>query len=72
MTLADMLVVMNGGQVEQIGNPLEIYEKPATTFVAAFIGAPPMNLMSLRDSDIKSAGRRPPRPASSASVPRIS
>jgi sn-glycerol 3-phosphate transport system ATP-binding protein len=53
MTLADILVVMNGGQVEQIGNPLEIYQKPATTFVASFIGAPPMNLMPLRDSGIK-------------------
>src|SRR5271166_1368141 len=53
MTLADILVVMNGGQVEQIGNPLDIYQKPATTFVASFIGAPPMNLMSLRDSDVK-------------------
>ena len=53
MTLADILVVMNGGQVEQIGNPLDIYQKPATTFVAAFIGAPPMNLMRLPDSDIK-------------------
>jgi sn-glycerol 3-phosphate transport system ATP-binding protein len=52
MTLADILVVMNGGQVEQIGNPLEIYQKPATTFVAAFIGAPPMNLIGLRDSGI--------------------
>jgi sn-glycerol 3-phosphate transport system ATP-binding protein len=48
MTLADILVVMNGGVVEQIGNPLDIYEKPATTFVAAFIGAPPMNLTPLR------------------------
>src|SRR5262249_724055 len=47
--------VMSAGQVEQIGNPLEIYQKPATTFVAAFIGAPPMNLISLRDSDIKVA-----------------
>jgi sn-glycerol 3-phosphate transport system ATP-binding protein len=56
MTLADILVVMNGGLVEQIGNPLAIYQKPATTFVAAFIGAPPMNLMSLRDSDIKLPG----------------
>jgi len=56
MTLADVLVVMNGGQVEQIGNPLQIYQKPATTFVAAFIGAPPMNLISLRDSDIKPEG----------------
>jgi len=56
MTLADMLVVMNGGQVEQIGNPLEIYQKPATTFVAAFIGAPPMNLIPLRDSNIHLSG----------------
>ena len=48
MTLADILVVMNGGQVEQIGNPLDIYQKPATTFVATFIGAPPMNLMPMR------------------------
>jgi sn-glycerol 3-phosphate transport system ATP-binding protein len=53
MTLADTLVVMNGGQVEQIGNPLEIYQKPATTFVAAFIGAPPMNLMPLRSDELK-------------------
>ena len=56
MTLADVLVVMNGGQVEQIGNPLEIYQKPATTFVAAFIGAPPMNLISLSGSDIRPFG----------------
>src|SRR5882762_2182247 len=53
MTLADILVVMNGGEVEQIGNPLEIYQKPATTFVASFIGAPPMNLMPLRPDEIK-------------------
>jgi sn-glycerol 3-phosphate transport system ATP-binding protein len=56
MTLADVLVVMNGGQVEQIGNPLDIYQKPATTFVAAFIGAPPMNLVPLRDSGIRLDG----------------
>ena len=53
MTLADILVVMNGGEVEQIGNPLAIYQKPATTFVASFIGAPPMNLMPLRQDEIK-------------------
>jgi sn-glycerol 3-phosphate transport system ATP-binding protein len=47
MTLADMLVVMNAGHVEQIGQPLEIYEKPASAFVASFIGAPPMNLMKV-------------------------
>jgi sn-glycerol 3-phosphate transport system ATP-binding protein len=54
MTLADILVVMNGGQVEQIGNPLDIYQRPATTFVASFIGAPPMNLMPLRTDEIRS------------------
>src|ERR1044072_2244831 len=52
MTLADILVVMNGGQVEQIGNPLDIYQKPATSCVASFIGAPPMNLLPLR-ADLK-------------------
>src|SRR3954453_14894881 len=50
MTLADILVVMNGGRVEAIRNPLDIYQKPATPFVASFIGAPPMNLMPLRDA----------------------
>jgi sn-glycerol 3-phosphate transport system ATP-binding protein len=54
MTLADILVVMNGGQVEQIGNPLAIYQKPATTFVASFIGAPPMNLLPMGSDEIKS------------------
>ncbi len=52
MTLADILVVMNGGVVEQIGNPLDIYQKPATTFVASFIGAPPMNLTPLNAAEI--------------------
>jgi sn-glycerol 3-phosphate transport system ATP-binding protein len=44
MTLADILVVMNGGLVEQVGKPIDLYRKPLTTFVASFIGAPPMNL----------------------------
>ena len=52
MTLADILVVMNGGMVEQIGKPLDIYKKPATTFVASFIGAPPMNLLSVKANDL--------------------
>ncbi len=51
MTLADMLVVMNAGQVEQIGAPLDVYERPATTFVAAFIGAPPMNLLRMQPAE---------------------
>jgi sn-glycerol 3-phosphate transport system ATP-binding protein len=45
MTLADRLVVLNAGQIEQIGSPLEIYHKPASTFVASFIGSPAMNLL---------------------------
>ena len=45
MTLADRLVVLNGGRIEQIGAPLEIYHKPASTFVASFIGSPAMNLV---------------------------
>lgn len=46
MTLADMLVVMNAGLVEQVGAPLELYERPATTFVGGFIGSPPMNFLA--------------------------
>ncbi|WP_037416533.1 sn-glycerol-3-phosphate ABC transporter ATP-binding protein UgpC [Sinorhizobium sp. CCBAU 05631] len=44
MTMADRIVVMRGGNVEQIGKPLELYDRPANTFVAAFIGSPAMNL----------------------------
>jgi sn-glycerol 3-phosphate transport system ATP-binding protein len=46
MTLADRLIVMNGGRIEQIGTPSDIYERPATRFVAAFVGSPPMTLLS--------------------------
>ncbi len=45
MTLADTLIVMNGGRVEQIGAPADVYARPASTFVAGFIGAPAMNLL---------------------------
>jgi sn-glycerol 3-phosphate transport system ATP-binding protein len=48
MTLAHRMMVMNAGRAEQIGAPLEVYAKPATTFVAGFIGSPPMNLMPAR------------------------
>lgn len=44
MTMADRLVVLNAGIIEQVGTPIELYEKPATTFVATFIGSPSMNL----------------------------
>jgi sn-glycerol 3-phosphate transport system ATP-binding protein len=45
MTLAQRMIVMNAGRMEQIGTPEEVYHRPATTFVAAFIGSPPMNLI---------------------------
>ena len=45
MTMADRIVVMNGGRVEQIGTPLELYDEPRNLFVATFIGSPAMNLL---------------------------
>jgi len=45
MTLADRLVAMNEGRAEQIGTPMELYERPASRFVAGFIGTPPMNFL---------------------------
>ena len=56
MTLAQRMIVMNGGRAEQIGAPLEVYAKPASTFVAGFIGSPPMNLIP---QDGKILGVRP-------------
>jgi multiple sugar transport system ATP-binding protein len=46
MTMADKIVVMNGGKVEQIGSPLELYDNPANLFVAGFIGSPAMNFLA--------------------------
>jgi len=45
MTMADRIVVMNAGRVEQIGSPLELYDDPANLFVAGFIGSPAMNVL---------------------------
>ena len=45
MTLADKIVVLNKGRIEQVGHPLELYNKPATQFVAGFIGSPQMNFI---------------------------
>jgi sn-glycerol 3-phosphate transport system ATP-binding protein len=56
MTLAHRMIVMNAGRAEQIGAPLEVYARPATTFVAGFIGSPPMNLIP---RDGKLLGVRP-------------
>ncbi len=48
MTLADRVVVMNGGNIEQVGPPQELYHRPATRFVAGFIGSPAMNFIPAR------------------------
>ncbi|MCV0424992.1 MAG: sn-glycerol-3-phosphate ABC transporter ATP-binding protein UgpC [Roseibium sp.] len=48
MTLASRIVVLHGGDVEQFGEPLELYERPANTFVAQFIGSPAMNLIEAK------------------------
>ena len=45
MTLADRVVVMNGGRIQQLGTPTEIYDRPTNHFVAGFIGSPAMNLI---------------------------
>jgi ABC-type sugar transport system ATPase subunit len=45
MTLADRIVVLNGGVIEQVGAPMELYERPRNLFVAEFIGSPKMNLI---------------------------
>ena len=55
MTMADRIIVMNAGRIEQIGTPADVYHNPASTFVASFMGAPPMNLLSARalDGEVK-------------------
>nr|WP_153365890.1 sn-glycerol-3-phosphate ABC transporter ATP-binding protein UgpC [Rhizobium sp. ICMP 5592] len=62
MTLADKIVVMNAGTIEQIGSPMELYNRPANVFVAGFIGSPQMNLIpaeKLEQGDAKTIGIRP-------------
>jgi multiple sugar transport system ATP-binding protein len=61
MTLADKIVVLNAGRIEQVGAPMELYRRPANTFVAGFIGSPKMNFVDggrLGES-IKTVGVRP-------------
>jgi len=53
MTMADKIVVLNGGHVEQVGSPLELYDLPKNRFVASFIGSPAMNLI---DGETKEVG----------------
>ncbi|WP_417804434.1 ABC transporter ATP-binding protein [Thalassospira lucentensis] len=65
MTLADRIVIMRDGHIEQVGTPLEVFENPINTFVATFIGSPPMNLLDgiVKDGQIEFAdGTRLPVP----------
>ena len=48
MTMADRIVVLRGGRIEQVGSPLELYNRPANQFVAGFIGSPQMNFVAVR------------------------
>lgn len=62
MTMADKIVVLNAGKIEQVGSPLELYNKPINKFVAGFIGSPKMNFIPTGDStqdEIKTLGVRP-------------
>ena len=55
MTLAQRMIVMNAGRAEQIGTPMEVYQNPATLFVAGFIGSPAMNFMPAQASGATSS-----------------
>jgi len=66
MTMADRLVVMNGGRIEQQGAPTEVYARPASAFVAGFLGAPAMNLMT---ATLDEAGRVVPDAAPDLALP---
>ena len=70
MTLADRIVVMQNGYIEQIGSPLELYDQPVNEFVATFIGAPSMNLLSgvLEDGRVSVGNQTFAGPAGSAKV----
>jgi multiple sugar transport system ATP-binding protein len=62
MTMADKIVVLQGGVIEQVGSPLELYREPRNTFVAGFIGSPKMNLIGGPDAakhDAATIGIRP-------------
>src|SRR2546428_12748356 len=55
MTLGDRVVVMKAGWIQQGGEPLELYGKPANKFVAGFIGSPPMNFVDVKGADANGA-----------------
>jgi multiple sugar transport system ATP-binding protein/lactose/L-arabinose transport system ATP-binding protein len=68
MTLADRIVVLRAGKVEQIGAPQELYDKPANTFVAGFIGSPKMNFLSVKAARVDGASLTLSHPSFPAAV----
>jgi sn-glycerol 3-phosphate transport system ATP-binding protein len=68
MTLADRLVVMNAGKIEQVGTPEELFERPQTLFVAGFIGSPPMNFMTHQELAGSHAALNGSLPAGTATI----
>jgi multiple sugar transport system ATP-binding protein len=56
MTMADRIVVLNAGNIEQVGSPLELYHRPRNVFVAGFIGSPKMNFLPARVSSVDASG----------------
>jgi multiple sugar transport system ATP-binding protein len=62
MTMADRIAVMNEGRIEQLGEPLELYDRPANLFVAQFIGSPAMNVFegTFRNGSVEGLGARWP------------
>ncbi|WP_027965715.1 sn-glycerol-3-phosphate import ATP-binding protein UgpC [Halomonas halocynthiae] len=71
MTLGDRLVVLNAGKIEQVGTPMEIYSRPATMFVAGFIGSPAMNMVPLKyiqDIDNKNLSLNLPAPTDTLGI----
>jgi multiple sugar transport system ATP-binding protein len=65
MTMADKIVVLQAGRIEQVGSPLDLYDHPANTFVASFIGSPAMNMVegTIRDGALQTTNTRLPLPA---------
>ena len=53
MSMADKVILMNAGHIEQVGTPGDLYDRPATTFVASFIGTPPMNVLSIDGTAVR-------------------
>ncbi len=68
MTMADRIAVLNGGNVEQIGTPLDLYRQPANQFVAGFIGSPRMNFLDVTVTAVDSSGVRVALPDSDSAV----